>query len=1007
VAQVRGHHSGLDSLIRQTVVSKATIVSAARRHFEWLVIAPALGALLFVWFTAAFYMLEQRTATLARVKTRLGATAAILADVNELATVAGPNAAAGVSRSRSAAIERALQQYPTASIWVEKDGVVLAGQSSRVDPSDYLMVQDARKNFSVRAAVPLADVLARWRKRAYEGGAILLLLSGALFLLTQLLVRALRQRAKAEHETAAAEERAAQHAIYRWELERTVAERTADLERAKSALETELIERRAAERALREHDALLNVVTKSAAELLGAHHEEGISAVLEMIGRTVSVGRVQLAQISMDSTQHLRSSVRYEWCAPGEVSAIGNAALQDIDLSAHLPRSLGPANSSGPASFFVADVSATYRGLFEQARMRSFLQLPVMVEDRLWGSLNFIDSSGERREWSWAESDTLKTLAGLMGVAIARAQYAKEVADANMIVQNSPTILYRLKGEPPLPLTYVSHNIRKFGHDPERLVGDVNGLEALVVPQDVQKVKAALARALESDAEAGAIEFRLRSGTGAHRWVESRYRTMRDKDGRPRELEGIIIDITERKAAEEKIAQLARTDGLTGLANRGAFLDRLRQAFAAARRSAGAFAVLYIDLDHFKDVNDTLGHPFGDALLRQVSQRLRSVTRDTDIVARLGGDEFAILQSGMQEPAEAGALAEKISRTMQDTYLIEDNRINISASIGICFYSAACQSPDAMLAQADLALYRSKEEGRNRYHFHSEDLDRQVLRRVRLAEELRKALEQGQLELYYQPQVELLSGKIAGMEALLRWHHPKRGVLGAASFIAVAEKAGLRATLGRWIIDQACRQMSVWCERALAPPQIAVNLSLSQLKNGRELVRSVKDSLRRWNIEASRLELDVTEATLAQATPAQRAALRQLCLLGVRIAIDDFGTEHSLFEHLRTFRVSQLKTAQSFVTSAGTDPERAAFVRATLHLARELNIGVVAEGVETGEQRRFLAATGSTMIAQGHYFSEAVRAPRAEELLRQGWIDPKASAAQAEVTDQMPSARGR
>lgn len=986
-------------------MSERTQVAGRREPIEWLVAAPVLGAVLLIWVTVAAYTLQQRAATLARVTTQLRATVSTLADFNELAEVAGSTVAARASQNRSNAIWRALLQYPTASIWVESDGVVSAGQLPAGNPAGYLQVQDARSNFTVHAAIPRADALAGWRRAAKEGGAVLLLLSGALLVLTHFLLRARRQRAAAERETLAAQERAAQLAIYRSQLQSTVAERTADLELAKRSLEAELLERKAAETALREHDALLNAVTQSAAELLGARHEDGIADVLELIGKTVAVSRVQLAQMSTDSGGHLRSSVHYEWCAPGAVSTIDNPALQDLDLTVHFPRALGSSMASGPATFFVADISGTYRAIFEQARMRSFLQLPVMVEDKLWGTLNFVDSAEASRRWSWAESDTLKTLAGLIGVAIARAQYVKELADANMIVQNSPTILYRLRGAPSLPLIYVSHNITKFGHDAEKLIAAHDWLEAIADPADAPKVRAAMARALEKDARAASLEFRLRTGDGCHRWVENRYTPVRDKDGRLSEVEGIIIDITERKAAEEKIAQLARTDGLTGLANRSTFVERLRHAFAASRRGASPFGILYIDLDRFKDINDTLGHPVGDALLREVADRLRGATRDTDVIARLGGDEFAILQSDMGEPASAGALAEKIVRALGVPYAIEGNKISISASVGICPYNGSSSGPDTMLAQADLALYRSKDEGRNQYHFHTDDLDRQVLERVSLTEDLRTAIDQGQLELYYQPQVELVSGKVAGMEALLRWHHPIRGLLAPSAFIPLAEKAGLMSSLGTWVIDQVCRQMSSWREQGLAPPVVAVNVSLPHLRNGRELPLCVQESVRRWSISAADLEFDVTEATLAQLTLMQNDVLQRLRQLGARIAIDDFGTEYSSFEYLRTYRVSQLKIARSFVSSATTDPERAATIRAIMNLARELDIGVIAEGVETEEQRRLLAATGAAALGQGHYFSAAVCVPQADEILRRGTVGALAEPDDAVLADSVLTPR--
>ncbi len=939
-----------------------------------------------MWSTVAIYSFEQHRTELARVRSQLEATVSTLADFNELAAAAGSDTAVRASASRSAAIWRALLQYPAASIWVDTEGALSAGEPPPSAASDYLEVEDTRMHFSVHAALPWAAALADWRRSLWQNLVLCGFVSIALLVMVHFLMRARQARDAAERDALMARERSSQLSIYRTELERTVAERTSDLQVAKRSLEIELGERKAAETALREHDALLNAVTKSAAELLGASHEEAIALVLELIGQTIAVGRVQLAQFRTDSAGHLHSTVRHEWCAPGGISTVDNPALQGLDLTLHMPRSLGAAIAAGPATFFIEDVSGTYRGLFERAQMRSFLQIPVMVDAALWGSLNFIDSSERPRAWSWAESDTLKTLAGLIGVAITRARYVQELADANMIVQNSPTILYRLKGEPSLPLIYISHNITKFGHDPAQLVAAGNWPQALIDPADLPKVTAAMARVLEKNAQAATIEFRLLTGAGEHRWVENRYTPVRDKNGRLREVEGIIIDITERKAAEEKIALLARTDGLTGLANRATFVERLRQAFAASRRGAAPFAILYIDLDHFKDVNDTLGHPVGDALLREVSERLRQAARETDVIARLGGDEFAVLQTDMNEPAAAGALAEKLVRSLSAPYEIQGNQIHISASIGVCPYTAAIASPDTMLTQADLALYRSKDEGRNQYHFHSDSLDQEVLERVTLSEELRSAIERRELELFYQPQVALTSGRINGMEAQLRWHHPTRGLLAASAFIPLADKAGLTVPVGRWTIDQVCRQLALWNEQGLAPRSVSVNLSLSQLKAGAELLRDVGQSLSRWHIAPSSLEFEVTEATLVQLTLLQNDVLQQLRHLGIRIAIDDFGSEYSSFEYLRSYRVSQLKIAGAFVSAAGTDPDRAATIRAIVNLARELDVGVIAEGIDSEAQRRLFAATAAAASGQGIYFSDAVAVERADELLRQGSV---------------------
>ena len=562
----------------------------------------------------------------------------------------------------------------------------------------------------------------------------------------------------------------------------------------------------------------------------------------------------------------------------------------------------------------------------------------------------------------------------------------RELSNANIIVQNSPVILYRLRGEPSFPLIYISHNITKLAHDPQALLASPSWAQMLINPDDQAKVGEAMARVLEKDAEGASIEFRLITGDGALRWVENRYVPVRDKEGRLIEVEGIIIDIAERKAAEERITLLARTDGLTGLANRSAFTERLSQAFAAAQRGALSFAILYLDLDRFKPVNDSYGHPVGDLLLQQVAQRLKNCTRESDLVARLGGDEFAILQGEMREPANAGVLAAKIQTALALPYLVNGHHINISVSIGISPYVPGSAGADAMLVQADLALYRSKDEGRNQYHFHSDDLDQEVLDRVTLAGEIKRAIDRHEFELQYQPQVELSSQNIVGMEALVRWNHPTRGLLPPGLFIPIAEKTGTIVPLGRWVLDQACRQMSLWRHEGLTLPLIAVNLSLFQLKNGQELVRNVTETIAKWGLTPSDLEFDVTEATLAQLTWSQNEVLPQLRQLGVKIAIDDFGSEYSSFDYVRAYRVNHLKIAQSFINRSTSDPQSAATIRAIVNFARDIGIGVIAQGVETEQQRDLLTSTDTMTQAQGFHFSKAVGADRAGELLRQGRI---------------------
>jgi EAL domain-containing protein (putative c-di-GMP-specific phosphodiesterase class I) len=334
-------------------------------------------------------------------------------------------------------------------------------------------------------------------------------------------------------------------------------------------------------------------------------------------------------------------------------------------------------------------------------------------------------------------------------------------------------------------------------------------------------------------------------------------------------------------------------------------------------------------------------------------------------------------------------------------YVINGTEIKISVSIGISPYVPGVGGADEMLKQADLALYRSKEEGRNQYHFHSAALDHDVLERVTLADEIRRAIDRDEFELEYQPQVELSSGHIIGMEALVRWNHPTRGVLPPKLFIPIAEKTGTMVPLGRWVLNEACRQMSLWRKAGLSLPVIAVNLSLHQLKGGQELIRDVTEILSRWGLAPPDLEFDVTEATLAQLTWSQNEVLPQLRELGVKIAIDDFGSEYSSFDYVRAYRVNHLKIAQSFINRSTRDPQSATTIRAILNFARDIGIGVIAQGVETEQQSDLLSSTDAATQAQGFHFSKAVGADRAAELLRQGRIATDSTSQQGPLEEEI------
>ena len=440
-----------------------------------------------------------------------------------------------------------------------------------------------------------------------------------------------------------------------------------------------------------------------------------------------------------------------------------------------------------------------------------------------------------------------------------------------------------------------------------------------------------------------------------------------------------------RREAETKITVLARSDPLTGLANRPCFLEHLEKEFALARRSGQLFAVMFLDLDGFKDINDSFGHLAGDKVLRAVAKRLLQSVRKADVTARFGGDEFVILQSGLSEPADAGIFAARLMAAVNEPYSIDSNNIRLTMSVGIALFNLAMATPDIMLEQADLALYRAKDDGRNRYCFHTPELDAQVRERVQLSNDLRLALERHEFELCYQPEVSITDGRIIGLEALLRWNHPQHGRLPPAAFIFVAERIGLMTQIGEWLLANVCSQIAAWRGAGLRTPVVGINLSTAQLKTSAEFERILADALTRSEVSPEAIELELDETGLAHTAREYSADLKRVRLLGVRMAIDNFGAGASSLSHFKTYNFSRLKIGLQFVQGATKDKGAAAVIRAAVALARELGVGIGAEGVETREQLEFLASAGCP-AAQGSYLCPPLPPTQIGELLRKGKI---------------------
>jgi diguanylate cyclase (GGDEF)-like protein len=423
-------------------------------------------------------------------------------------------------------------------------------------------------------------------------------------------------------------------------------------------------------------------------------------------------------------------------------------------------------------------------------------------------------------------------------------------------------------------------------------------------------------------------------------------------------------DITELRRTEARLAHVARHDALTDLPNRTMLRERLIEALAPGHRAKGRLAVLMLDLDSFKDVNDTLGHPLGDALLKDVAQRLAACVGEADTVARLGGDEFAVIRLADEPATEAAGLCKRIGEAMAEPFDLGEHRAVVGVSIGIAVAPTDGVDADTLLKKVDLALHRAKSDGRGQYRFFEPEMDQHMRARRLLERDLRNALVNGEFELRYQPYVNLERDEVAGCEALLRWHHPERGMISPADFVPLAEETGLIVAIGEWTLREACRQAASWPE----PVGVAVNMSAVQFKAGNP-VQAVVSALAAAGLAASRLELEITETVLLQNSEAALAALRQLHELGVRLALDDFGTGYSSLSYLRSFPFDKIKIDRSFIADiAAGRPDSLAIVRSVARLGSSLGMVTTAEGVETREQFEAVRAEGCTEM-QGYYFS--------------------------------------
>jgi diguanylate cyclase (GGDEF)-like protein/PAS domain S-box-containing protein len=517
------------------------------------------------------------------------------------------------------------------------------------------------------------------------------------------------------------------------------------------------------------------------------------------------------------------------------------------------------------------------------------------------------------------------------------------------------------------------------GYDsPEQLLSEVSNVarQLFVDPGRMDELRQTLAK--NGVVRGAELEVYCRNRT--KKWVLVSVRTVLNSDGSVVFNEGTVEDITDRKAAQERVQYLAYHDALTGLPNRTLLQDRLSKALASARRQKDKVALLFLDIDWFKIINDSLGHSLGDLLLQDVAERLKRWAREQDTVARLGGDEFLIMLTNVKEIADAAAAAGRIMNAMTAEFVVQGHSLSLSCSVGISIFPEHGADGETLIKNADAAMYCAKDNGRNNSRFFTEDMNAQLVERLTLENSLRTALEKKELFLVYQPQIDIGTRRITGLEALLRWQHPELGLVPPDKFIRIAENSGLIMPIGEWVLRTACSQSRKWQDEGLLAVPVAVNVSAVQFRQEGfcELIRTV---LHDTGLAPQYLELELTESLLLTNADMTLSVLQELKAMGLTLAVDDFGTGYSSFSYLRQFRISKLKIDRSFIRDVAVKPDDAAITTAIISMAKSLNLKVIAEGVEDEAQMSFLRAHQCDEI-QGYYFSKPLTVDKVADKLR-------------------------
>ena len=733
-------------------------------------------------------------------------------------------------------------------------------------------------------------------------------------------------------------------------------------------------------------EAIIAAVGFAASEFLRAPSwEASIPEVLARLGQAAHVSRVYLFENHRDEFGRLLTSQRFEWTAPDVKPQIDNPDLQELPWDGAFRRWVGILPRGGVVHGHIRDFPEEERALLSQEDILSIVVVPVLVGEEWWGCLGF-DECVEERAWTGGEIDALKAAAGTLGAAIARKRAHLALQEAELkyrtLVEQIPAIVYTAGIGETGDWLYISPQVQSIlGYSPEEWMAHPGPFSAHLHPADRERV-------LAEEAYSGLTgeplhsEFRMVARNGNVVWIRDEAILIQDESGRPRFWQGVMYDVSEQKRAEEQVAFLAYHDKLTALPNRVMFEELLDLALARARRSELAVAVLFLDLDNFKLVNDSLGHAAGDQLLQMMGMRLREAVRETDVVARQGGDEFLVLLADLEQgswgprpEAEnavvvAQAVVARIHEALRTAFVIGDTEFFITSSIGISLFPFDGDTGRILLKNADAAMYRSKRAGPGGYAmFSTETVD--PLTKLSLTTRLRRAVERQEWLLHYQPVVDLRDAHLVGVEALLRWREPSGTMVPPGDFIPLAEEMGLIEAIGEWVLEEVCRQSKLWRREGLMT-EISFNLSPRQLWQS-NLVRSILGQLEYANVNPRHILVEITESSAMTDPDRTVRILQEMHAIGMRLAIDDFGTGYSSLSRLKSMPADVLKIDRSFVRDIPGDHAAASMVKAIIQLANGLGMTPLAEGIETEDQWRFLAQHGC-VLGQGFYFSKPVPA---------------------------------